>query len=125
MNFSCDCSDDSGIQPHFSVKRTRKARKPHECLECGVTIAPGETYEYVVGKWDDFETFSTCLGCSRIRQAFCSGGYIFGQLADQVSECIGFDYTEDPINLEEDPEEEAAHIEQARAEMARRRKSDA
>lgn len=59
-------------------------------------IQPGETYELVKGLWDgSWETHKTCLGCTRIRQHFCPGGWIYTMLAEQVADCIGFNYTRD------------------------------
>jgi len=38
-----------------------------------------------------FETFKTCMPCSRIRDEFCAG---FQEVREVVSDCLGFDYTE-------------------------------
>lgn len=48
----------------FYHKEERRAKKDHRCSECGRTIEPSETYEYVRGKWNgDFDTFKTCPRC--------------------------------------------------------------
>lgn len=45
-----------------------KARKSYRCEECGCEISPGDKYEYVRGLWEGYwDTFRTCLPCSRIR----------------------------------------------------------
>ena len=80
-----------------------RARKQHCCGECSRTIEKGEQYEVVKGLWDGrWETHKTCLGCTRIRQHFCSDGWLYGGLAEQVSECVGFNYAAD----EEDDDDE-------------------
>lgn len=96
MLIDCDCSvDDYDAAVVYRVVE-RKARKQHACFECRRTIEPGETYEYVSGRWDTgWQSYKTCLGCTRIRKHFCSGGWIFGMLEEMVYECIGFYYTQD------------------------------
>lgn len=45
-------------------EKTRRARKPHECDMCGVTIGSGEEYcweKYVNG--DGLYELKTCLAC--------------------------------------------------------------
>jgi len=45
-----------------------KARKPHECCECGGTIHPGELYENYSGCWDGrWDRYKTHLSCDAIR----------------------------------------------------------
>lgn len=57
------CCDDNPPQC-FSLA-VRKARKPHQCSECGRTIAVGERYEAHSGLWDGgFDTFCWCANCS-------------------------------------------------------------
>jgi hypothetical protein len=61
MTYDCYCDGDP---PEFICERRVKARKPHHCDECGVTIQPGEEYETVVGKWDGSMGFhKTCIRC--------------------------------------------------------------
>ena len=57
-----------------------KARKSHECSECGKVIAPGQKYQRACGKNDgEFWTFNTCLTCAEIRKVFtCGEGETFG-----------------------------------------------
>ena len=94
MGIECDCSysEDWGEQRLYSAVH-RKARKEHKCCECGDPIVPGEPYEYVKAMdgnlwWD----CKTCLPCVRIRWRYCSGGWLHEGLAEQIHECIGFDY---------------------------------
>lgn len=134
FGFHCDCSIDDG-EPMWGWDEEWKiatSRPNVWCEECGRWIRPGEKYhegsgilsyklthnrwEYELGE-DVFpedeehrEYISTCLGCKRIAERFCPGGYILGELSEQVAECIGFDYTVDPSELDdiEDWEEEVA-----------------
>lgn len=96
MLIHCDCScDDYDPADVCSVKDVR-ARKQHTCCECKRVIERGETYELVKGCWEGcWEVYKTCLGCQRIRQHFCSDGWLFGNLAEQIRECIGFNYVTD------------------------------
>lgn len=95
MYIQCDCSVDAdGDDPSFRKQAMRRARKSHRCVECERLIEPGEQYEHVCGVWDEeWSTFRTCLGCYRIREHLCGDGWCFGEVAAQVAECIGFDYT--------------------------------
>lgn len=103
MLMSCDCSVSDYEPATVCVVRDVRARKQHDCGECGRTIAPGETYEHVRGLWDgDWSTHKTCLGCKRIRQHFCSDGWLYGELSELIRDCIGFDYTAD---LEDDDDD--------------------
>ncbi len=93
MLISCDCSVDVDEDPELYNESLRTARKQHTCCECGRTIEPGEQYQVAAALWDgEWATFKTCLGCSRIRNRFCPGGFIFGELAEQIKECVGFNY---------------------------------
>ena len=86
------------------------------CCECGRWIRPGEKYHAASGihpdhldGWDDYyyddattpeqenhrQFYDTCLGCKRIADRFCSGGYVLGGLAEQMEDCIGFYYPDD------------------------------
>jgi len=95
---SCDCSwEPSDLdQPTVYESRMVRARKPHDCCECNRAIEPGESYEVVRGLWDgQWGAYKTCLGCVRIREHLCSGGWSHGDLAEQVSDCVGFNYALD------------------------------
>lgn len=66
MSYDCTCDYDP---PAFYHREIRRARKPHNCEECGAPILPGETYEHVRGKWEGYiSTFDTCQFCLDIRQ---------------------------------------------------------
>ncbi len=65
-------------------RTVRRARKSHECSECGCVIARGETYTHTTilfeGKWD---TNKRCVGCElcaewlgRECEGYCYGGVI-------------------------------------------------
>ncbi len=61
----CDCDGDPPLFYRSSVLR---ARGTHKCFECAGVISPGESYEYVAGKWDgEVESFRTCERCYDLR----------------------------------------------------------
>ncbi|MFA5053175.1 MAG: hypothetical protein WC565_03915 [Parcubacteria group bacterium] len=94
---SCDCSTDDGERPSICRIEWRKARKPHKCCECGDTIAKGQRYEHVSGLWDgNWDRHDTCATCVAIRERYCPHGWIYGSLAEQIEECLDFDYREVP-----------------------------
>ena len=56
-----------------------KSRKEHRCEECHRTIAVGQVYQKVSGKWDgEFNCFTTCSVCAEIRAAFSCDGEVYG-----------------------------------------------
>src|SRR5882672_3202793 len=64
MSLDCFCDYDP---PEFYHKEIRKARKPHQCCECGGAIVIGERYEHVRAKWDGYlGTHDTCERCMDI-----------------------------------------------------------
>lgn len=64
-----------------------KARKSHQCCECGDAIASGQTYERASGKSDgDMWSFATCASCAAIRDAFVCGSWIYGMLWESIEE---------------------------------------
>lgn len=66
---SCDCDVETASSYDCAM---RTATGPLVCCECGGAIAPGETYEHVVGVWpavsDAAETLHTCTACIDIRR---------------------------------------------------------
>lgn len=108
----CDCSVDFDNGPTVCHEEWRKARKIHHCCECGDPIAKGEVYEYVAGLWDGYwNDHCTCKACVKIRKRYCSHGWVYGEVAQQIEECLGFDYREvpegrDPTGMEEQFEEQ-------------------
>jgi hypothetical protein len=91
---ACDCSiDNFEDRPSFSREQWRVARKPHVCCECREVIEPGSKYEYVAGCWSgEWDEFKTCETCVRIREWYCASGWNYGGLAEQIYECLEFDY---------------------------------
>lgn len=54
---------------NFASTKSRKARKPHSCEECGRIIEPGETYHPTAGSWEgDFFTIKACAHCNIFRK---------------------------------------------------------
>ena len=93
MNCDCSCDISYGESPAFYREETPKARKVYKCCECGEKIEPGQKYHKAVGVWDgEFRTWRTCKTCHTIANEYCPGGYFFGELADAIYECLGFDY---------------------------------
>jgi hypothetical protein len=86
----CFCDYDA---PEVYSSTKPKARKPHQCEECGGPILPGEKYEYVFGKWDGYvSTFKTCERCFDIRQwvknnvpCFC---WAHGNMIEDAKEAV-------------------------------------
>ncbi len=92
---SCDCSIDAKGIEIIGILQVRfpVARKTHMCCECEDVIPVGKKYHYIAGKCGKyFEVFKTCMPCYQIRMDYCGRGYIYGMLAEQISECLGFDY---------------------------------
>ena len=93
MNCDCSCDISYGESPAFYREETPKARKVYKCCECGEKIEPGQKYHKAVGVWDgEFSTWRTCWPCHAIREEYCPHGYFFGELAEMIYECMGFDY---------------------------------
>jgi hypothetical protein len=94
---NCDCSIDIDNEESPQVYREKivTAYKTHCCVECGEIITRRSKYQDVSGLWEGrWEHHKTCLTCKTIREEYCSGGFIFGELAEQLYECFGFDYRE-------------------------------
>lgn len=97
MSISCDCSINVDDCPELYREEYPIARKLHKCCECGGEIRPGQRYHRFTGKWEHvFDTFKTCIPCDSIRNRFAPHGSTFGGLAEQIEECLGFDYREAP-----------------------------
>ncbi len=108
MLISCDCSIECDDVSELDRSDIHKARMAHLCGECGRTIKIGERYEvYTIYRDMEFSRHKTCLGCMRIRDHLCRHGWIFGGVAGQVEECVGFNYVtgrllSEPILASED-----------------------
>lgn len=56
----CDCEGPKASNTWV----VKKARKAHDCCECGDTIEIGSPYQITSGIWDEFVgSFKTCLLC--------------------------------------------------------------
>lgn len=104
----CDCSCVLDCSDGFSQEKLVKARKQHRCCECGDIIKKGEEYQVASGCWDgSWDRFKTCAFCVKLRNTYCPGGYIYGELAETLEACFGFWYPADPStyqNAEREPE---------------------
>lgn len=57
-----------GESPAVCNRRVVRARKQHQCCECGCRIPPGVNYEFVRGLWGEtWDTFRTCSWCVLVR----------------------------------------------------------
>lgn len=94
MSLSCSCSMDVNEKTaDVYLARRLKARKRHECGECGDDIEPGEVYEQVTGLWHGhWSTHKTCRLCLLIRKDLMPCGWYFGLMREDLRECLGFDY---------------------------------
>ena len=94
----CDCSTDLSdmeCSPSLFDEKIVKGRKEYKCCECSDVILKGDKHERVKGLWDgDFNTYRTCLFCLKIRKFFCSRGWVYGMLVEDIKEILGFDYRE-------------------------------
>jgi hypothetical protein len=99
---NCDCSCDEGESVRCHSDVIRKARKEHECCECGESIRPGQKYEDATGIDGEGESyqFRTCLTCKAIREHYCPHGWMWTCLAETIQECLGFDYRTLPTEAE-------------------------
>ena len=80
---------DEYSAPDMYRSMMRVARKSHLCCECGKTINPKETYEYVSGMWEgEFDNHKTCLVCVEIRNIFFCDGWLFESLYEFLTEHI-------------------------------------
>lgn len=62
-----DCYCDYDI-PEFYRSEIRRARKPHQCCECGAQIEPRDEYEYASGKYEGtMFSHKTCRRCYNLR----------------------------------------------------------
>ncbi len=90
---SCDCSVEHEDGMGFFSDTWRTARKEHVCCECGEPIRKGERHQYSSGVWDGaWGSFRTCRTCVAIRERYCPHGWVYGDLAEQIYDCIEFDY---------------------------------
>ena len=102
MIITCDCSFEDGDPAKVENVTWRKARRVHVCCECREDIPRGVLYEHVSGLWDQhWSTFKTCKTCTRIRDHYCPNGGEYGGLAEQIWDCIGFDYRKVPTDEDE------------------------
>lgn len=80
MNQMSDCD-----VPIFYTHKTPKARKEHECCECGGLIKVGERYQSIVGFWEEFGSYKICQDCHEIRSCIRPEDPIpYGGLKDEV-----------------------------------------
>lgn len=89
------CTCEIFDPPDFSDSGWRKARKGHNCVECGCVIEAGNRYHYYSSKYDGYvSTSKTCRRCWQLWEAFekfegQSCGYVIGSMREQVRECAG------------------------------------
>jgi hypothetical protein len=76
--------------PQAFQQAMRKARKSHQCCECGQEIAPRSWYEYSSGIWEGRpDSFKTCTTCVEIRDEYSASTgeqTAFGELASMIAE---------------------------------------
>jgi hypothetical protein len=83
---SCECDFD-GHAGH----RTRTARKPHQCGECGDTIKPGDDYEFHTYFGDSFISHhKVCMKCDDLAESMMAAGFCwqYGSLMEMHKEYL-------------------------------------
>lgn len=82
-----ECDNDVSV---LHTARVVKARKLHQCCECGSAISIGESYERATALYDRIWTKeTTCLCCTEIRDLLtCGNGYIYGLLWGEIREQV-------------------------------------
>lgn len=124
--FECDCSCYCDEVVEICVETWQTARKPHKCCECGDTIKPGSRYlrEFTAldGKCN---THKTCAPCHSIRTAYCPSGFEWGNLVQQIFDCLGFDYRQNPSEWSQSDvdKEDEVHRERALMSLAKQREA--
>lgn len=87
---SCACvisAEDADDFVDVIEQVVRAARKPHKCTECREPILPGQRYEYMFGKFDgDTVRLHTCELCVEIGRFYSCGGYIPGEIWNDLEE---------------------------------------
>lgn len=95
------CMADDGEGSDFLAEAMRRARKAHECYECGRTVSPGERYEHVTARWtgdDRISTVRTCSHCLAARRwlSVMCNGWLYGGVAEDLAEHAGEGHGQDP-----------------------------
>ena len=90
MSGPCGCIYVSDYDPpELYDVRVQVARKGHWCGECQGVILPGDSYEYVFGKWQgSIDICKTCETCLSIRDAFFCDGFMHGSIMQAVRQHI-------------------------------------
>lgn len=69
--------------------KTRTARKPNVCGECGRQIEAGEQYEHWQQLYDGgWSSYTTCADCLSIRKSFFCDGWFFECVLEHLREHI-------------------------------------
>ena len=56
--------------PSFFREKFVRAKKQHKCCECHQVINIGDTYQYVIGKWDgEVQIYKSCEKCANLRDS--------------------------------------------------------
>jgi hypothetical protein len=86
----CSCIYVGDYDPaEVYVQKTLKARKTHQCGECGRDILSKEHYERTWGIWDGMHnTYKTCADCLSARKEFFCEGWIHGEIWCNIGEHI-------------------------------------
>lgn len=85
------CMIDGGEYCAVFVTKTRKARKPHQCEECGRLISPTERYRYQ--SWVMEGSAASAAMCGHCEAAadwlvINCGGYLVGGVTEDIREHI-------------------------------------
>lgn len=102
---ACIVSDVDAEMPEWFTEKMVRARKAHQCGECGCEIQPGQRYERATGEWyGEFVTHATCVPCASMRDEYLCD-WVYGGVRELLMNALYMDpmeYNEDDFNDEEE-----------------------
>jgi hypothetical protein len=103
MEFACNCSPDIDEYAEEYDTVVVTSDEAHRCGECGDPIEPGERHEFHSMVFHEkYGEHRLCLFCKEMVDLYCPDGFYWGCAAELISECLGFYYTDDPDEMDDD-----------------------
>ena len=84
---TCSCKYHPDDYPESVVLKrvVHRARKAHECCECGETIQPGQRYLHEAIICDGcLDSYKTCLTCVAVGTDLLRCGWTYGDMWTQI-----------------------------------------